>query len=47
MVKIYNKLHKGMEVLEWFTVRSWDWTHNNMDMLKSIMSAEDQKVGLA
>jgi len=43
MVKIYKKLHKGMEVLEFFTRTSWDWTHAHMDMLKSVMSPDDQK----
>lgn len=44
MVKIYTKLHKSMEILEYFTTRSWDWTHANLDALKSSMTPEDQKV---
>ena len=44
MVKIYSKLHKGMEVLKFFTVRDWDWTHKNMDILRAAMSHDDQKV---
>lgn len=43
MVKIYTKLHKSMEILEYFTTRSWDWTHANLDALKSSMTPEDQK----
>ena len=44
IVKMYQKLHKAMGTLEYFTVRSWEWTHRNMDMLKGKMSEEDIKV---
>jgi len=41
---MYAKLHKYMEILEYFTTRSWEWTHGHLDMLKSQMTPEDQKV---
>ena len=44
MVRMYAKLHKSMEILEYFTMRSWEWTHGHLDTLKSQMSTEDQKV---
>jgi len=44
MVRMYAKLHKSMEILEYFTTRSWEWTHGHLDMLKSQMTPEDQKV---
>jgi len=43
MVKIYNKLHKAMRILEYFTIRSWEWTHDNSDLLKQDLNPEDQK----
>lgn len=44
MVKIYNKLHRAMGTLTFFTTHSWEWTYNNLDMLKNQLSAEDRKV---
>ena len=46
MVNIYNRLHKSMNILEYFTVREWEWTHNNLDALKGAMSPGDQRVSL-
>ncbi|WAR03112.1 FACR1-like protein [Mya arenaria] len=43
MVKIYNKLHRSMNTLTYFTVQSWEWTYSNLDMLVSQMSPEDRK----
>lgn len=43
MVQVYTRLHKSMEVLEYFTTRSWEWTHSNMDVLKGSMTPDDQK----
>ncbi|XP_045177320.1 fatty acyl-CoA reductase 1-like [Mercenaria mercenaria] len=43
MVKIYHKLHRAMSCLYYFTVQSWEWTYNNLDMLVSQMSPEDRK----
>ena len=44
MVNIYNRLHKAMSVMEYFTMREWEWSHDNMDALKAAMTPEDQKV---
>lgn len=43
MVKIYNKLHRSIGCLTYFTMQSWEWTYNNLDMLVSQMSPEDRK----
>ena len=47
MVRMYAKLHKSMETLEYFTTRSWEWTHGHLDQLKSQMTPEDQKVRIS
>ncbi|XP_076114354.1 fatty acyl-CoA reductase 1-like isoform X1 [Mytilus galloprovincialis] len=44
MVKIYNKLHRAMGTLTFFTTHSWEWTYNNLDMLKSKLSPEDRRL---
>lgn len=43
MVRIYNKLHRSMNCLTYFTMQSWEWTYNNLDMLVSQLSPEDRK----
>jgi fatty acyl-CoA reductase len=43
MVQLYTKLHKSMETMEYFTTRSWQWTHTQLDLLRSHMTPEDQK----
>lgn len=43
MVKIYKKLHRSMETLEWFTTHTWNWTHDNTNLLKKHMSERDLK----
>lgn len=44
MVKIYNRLHRTMGTLTYFTCHSWEWTYNNLDMLKNQLLPEDRKV---
>ena len=44
MVSIYNKLHNALGTLQFFIESEWEWTHTNMDLLKTTMSPEDQKV---
>jgi len=44
MVKLYNRLHRSINCLTYFTMQSWEWTNNNLDMLVSQMSPEDRKV---
>ncbi|XP_046367983.1 fatty acyl-CoA reductase 1-like [Haliotis rufescens] len=43
MVKTYNKLHRSMDILTYFTSNSWEWTYTNLDMLKSKLTAQDFK----
>ncbi|XP_029638955.2 fatty acyl-CoA reductase 1 [Octopus sinensis] len=45
MVKIYNRLHRTLGILTYFTCQSWEWTFNNPDMLKNQLSSEDRKTG--
>lgn len=44
MVNVYNKLHRAMNMLEYFTCSEWNWSHNNLDLLKAAMTPEDQRV---
>lgn len=44
MVRIYNKLHRSCGTLTYFTMQSWEWTYNNLDMLIDHMSPEDKKM---
>lgn len=44
MVDMYTKLHKTMDVLKFFTSRSWEWTYTNNGSLTQKLSADDQKV---
>ncbi|KAK6191389.1 hypothetical protein SNE40_003093 [Patella caerulea] len=44
MVKVYNKLHRSMESLSYFTSHSWEWTNGNHDLLKSRLSEVDRKM---
>ncbi|KAI8512893.1 hypothetical protein Bbelb_095320 [Branchiostoma belcheri] len=30
MVRLYDKLHKSLESLDWFTCRGWDWSNTNL-----------------
>ncbi|XP_076450896.1 fatty acyl-CoA reductase 1-like isoform X2 [Babylonia areolata] len=43
MVKIYNKLHKALDTLCFFTSNAWTWSSNNLDMLQHHLSADDLK----
>lgn len=43
MVQTYQRLHRTMEVMEYLTTRSWQWTHNHMELVRGHMSPEDQK----
>ena len=44
MVDMYTKLHKTMDVLNFFTTRSWEWTYTNNDLLTSQLSSDDKQV---
>ncbi|KAL5006269.1 hypothetical protein ScPMuIL_015075 [Solemya velum] len=43
MVKIYNRLHRSIGTLTYFTMHSWEWTYTNLDMLKNQLSVDDRK----
>lgn len=44
MMKIFNRLHKSMMLLEYFSSKSWNWSSENMNMLMSQLSIEDKRV---
>jgi fatty acyl-CoA reductase len=41
MVQIYKKLHRSVDTMNYFTKRSWEWTHENPDILRGAMTPED------
>ena len=43
MVKIYNKLHRLLQTISFFTTQSWEWTYKNLDMLNTQLSADDRE----
>ncbi|KAJ6668447.1 hypothetical protein lerEdw1_011929 [Lerista edwardsae] len=44
MMKIFNRLHRSMMLLEYFTSRTWEWSSDNMNMLMSQLSSKDKKL---
>ncbi|NXJ77863.1 FACR1 reductase, partial [Trogon melanurus] len=44
MMKIINKLHKSLMLLQYFSTQSWDWSSDNMNMLMSHLNTEDKKL---
>ncbi|NXT77888.1 FACR1 reductase, partial [Zapornia atra] len=44
MMKIINRLHKSMLLLQYFSTQSWDWSSDNMNMLMSHLNTEDKKL---
>ncbi|NXW29678.1 FACR1 reductase, partial [Phaetusa simplex] len=44
MMKIINRLHKSMMLLQYFSTQSWDWSSDNMNMLMSHLNTEDKKL---
>lgn len=47
MMKIFNRLHKSMLLLEYFTCQSWEWSSENMNMLMTQLSPEDRRVSIS
>ncbi|XP_069759889.1 fatty acyl-CoA reductase 1 isoform X3 [Narcine bancroftii] len=43
MMKIFNRLHKSMMLLEYFSSKSWHWSSENMNMLMGQLSLEDKR----
>lgn len=46
MMRIFNRLHKAIGLLEYFSSQDWEWNSENMSMLMSQLTPEDKKVGL-
>ncbi|XP_069759271.1 fatty acyl-CoA reductase 1 isoform X4 [Narcine bancroftii] len=44
MMKVINRLHRSMMLVEYFTSHSWVWNTDNINMLMSQMSQDDKKV---
>ncbi|KYO44734.1 fatty acyl-CoA reductase 1 [Alligator mississippiensis] len=44
MMKILDRLHKNLMLLEYFTTQSWEWSSDNMNMLMGQLSPEDKKL---
>uniref|UniRef100_A0A8C7D2S0 Fatty acyl-CoA reductase n=1 Tax=Oncorhynchus kisutch TaxID=8019 RepID=A0A8C7D2S0_ONCKI len=43
MMRIFNRLHKAIGLLEYFSSQDWEWNSENMSMLMSHLSPEDRK----
>ncbi|KAJ8411301.1 hypothetical protein AAFF_G00173070 [Aldrovandia affinis] len=43
MMRIFNRLHKAIGLLEYFSSRDWEWTTENVSMLMGQLSTEDRK----
>ena len=44
MVKLYEKLHRAITALEWFTTKEWKFTSNNVLMLIDQLTGKDKEV---
>ncbi|NWR30183.1 FACR1 reductase, partial [Tachuris rubrigastra] len=44
MMKIINRLHKSMTLLQYFSTQSWNWSSDNMNMLMNHLNTEDKKL---
>uniref|UniRef100_A0A7N6BYE1 Fatty acyl-CoA reductase n=1 Tax=Anabas testudineus TaxID=64144 RepID=A0A7N6BYE1_ANATE len=43
MMRIFNRLHKAIGLLEYFSSQDWEWNSENMSMLMSQLTPEDRK----
>ncbi|GLD48333.1 fatty acyl-CoA reductase 1-like protein, partial [Lates japonicus] len=43
MMRIFNRLHKAISLLEYFSSQDWEWNSENMSMLMSHLTPEDRK----
>ncbi|XP_061767965.1 fatty acyl-CoA reductase 1 isoform X2 [Nerophis ophidion] len=43
MMRIFNRLHKAISLLEYFSSQDWEWNSDNMTMLLGQLSPEDRK----
>lgn len=46
MMRIFNRLHKAISLLEYFSSQDWVWNSENLNMLMSQLTPEDRKVGV-
>ena len=44
MVRIYEKLHRATNALEWFTTHDWNFKSNNVIEMSERLQGIDQKV---
>ncbi|XP_074554579.1 fatty acyl-CoA reductase 1 isoform X3 [Halichoeres trimaculatus] len=43
MMRIFNRLHKAISLLEYFSSQDWEWNSENLSMLMSQLTPEDRK----
>ncbi|KAJ3612459.1 hypothetical protein NHX12_020734 [Muraenolepis orangiensis] len=43
MMRIFNRLHKAVGLLEYFSNQDWEWKSENMSMLLNELTLEDRK----
>uniref|UniRef100_A0A8C0XVV2 Fatty acyl-CoA reductase n=1 Tax=Cyprinus carpio carpio TaxID=630221 RepID=A0A8C0XVV2_CYPCA len=43
MMRIFNRLHKAIGLLAYFSSQDWEWNSDNMNMLMSQLSADDRR----
>ncbi|XP_031438737.1 fatty acyl-CoA reductase 1 [Clupea harengus] len=43
MMRIFNRLHKAIGLLEYFSSQDWEWNSENLNMLMSQLSPGDRK----
>ncbi|CAL8339470.1 unnamed protein product [Arctogadus glacialis] len=43
MMRIFNRLHKAIGLLEYFSNQDWEWKSDNMSMLLNQLTVEDRK----
>lgn len=44
MMRIFNRLHKAIGLLEYFSSQDWEWNSENLTMLLGQLTPEDRKV---
>ncbi len=46
MMRIFNRLHKAISLLEYFSSQDWEWNSENLSIVMSQLTPEDRKVDL-
>lgn len=44
MMRIFDRLHKAIGLLEYFSSQDWEWNSENLNMLLGQLTPEDRKV---